>query len=238
MLTDSDILYLQKFRKCLALKHQKLSDAAFFEDPVCVQAYKLEIKKVRSRIPAKYRQYTLAQVNHPALKLSKEYVQDYIDNLDKNKDLGNAPILIGESGLGKTMCGCIILMKALEKNYTAYFVKVGECVDMLTSSWYDEELKREFNSEILGSDFLLLDDLGDELRSLTSNLVESTINKILRTRTDNLKPTIITSNLVDKDIKTVYDNRIYSILKEHSVVISFKGKDYREQVIAPRINVD
>lgn len=238
MLTDTDFSYLQKFKQTVALKYGKKSDAEFFNDPTCVQEYRLEIQKIQSRIPGKYRKCVLSNLNHPQLKLSKEYVEDYITNLDKNRQLGIAPFLVGNAGLGKTMCGCIILMKALQKNYTAYYVKVGECVELLTSSWYDQEVKQEFNNKVLGADFLLLDDLGDELRSLTSNLVESTISQILRNRTDSLKPTIITTNLDDVEMHTKYGPRISSILKEHSIVISFKGTDYREKVIAPKLNID
>lgn len=238
MITDTDWIYLQKFKKSLAVKYNKKSEAQFFQDPTCSREYKLEIKKVQSRIPVKYRRHTLTSLNHPHVKLSKEYVQEYIDNLDKNKELGVGPFLVGDAGLGKTLCGCVVLTKALEKNYSAYYVKVGECVDLLTSSWYDQEVRQEFNEKVLGSDFLLLDDLGDELESMASNLVESTISRILRHRTDSLKPTIITTNLDDKKIQTKYGPRIFSILKEHSIVISFKGTDYREKVIAPKLNLD
>lgn len=233
MLSDSDFVYLQQFRHTLASKYH-LSSEQIFVTPECMEEYRQELRKVQSRIPAKYRMFTLDHVEHPGLKLSKEYIQDYITNIDTNRKAGIAPLLCGDVGTGKTMLGCIVLMEALKRNYTAYFTKVGECVDLLTSSWYDAEVKQEFHTQILEADFLMIDDIGDEFRSLTSNLVESTLNKILRVRTDNLRPTILTTNL--KDLKSTYDNRIFSVLKEHAIVIPCNGGDYREQIIAPKIN--
>lgn len=239
MLTESDYLHLKQFRSEIAQRHNKKSEDEFFLDPVCLKEYEMEIKKAQSRIPLQYRAKTLADLTNPQAKLSREYVQDYIDNIDEKRKKGQGLFLVGKStGTGKTMSGSIVLMKALEKNYTTRFILVKECIDLLTASWKDEEAKQEFNEDLLGCDFLMLDDLGDELKSLISNLSDSTINTILRVRSNNLRPTILTSNVLAKDITTEYDNRIYSIIKGHARLIPFEGIDYRVSVLAPKLNKD
>lgn len=236
MLTDSDFAYLQGYRRELAAKYHKVSSEDIFQDALCVQEYRLEVRKVQSHIPAKYRRLTLDDITHPQLKVSKEYIQDYISNLEENRKQGVAPFLVGPCGTGKSLLGTIILTEALRRGFTAQFSKLDECIDLLTSSWYDDELKQEFNQQILSVDFLMIDDLGIEMRSLTSNLVESTLSKILRVRADNLRPTILTSNLDPNNFKTNYDGRIYSIIKEHALIVPCNGVDYREQILAPKIN--
>lgn len=235
MLSDTDFQYLQEFKKTLAQSYN-LTEDQVLKDLQCRQEYKLELNKVQARIPTKYRSFTLQQVTNPQLKHSVAYIKDYIDNLDKNKKVGVAPLLYGTAGTGKTALGCVVLMAAMQKGHSTYFTKVDECIDLLTSSWYDSDIKQEFNHKILSVDFLMIDDLGDELRSLSSNLVESTLNKVLRTRLDGLRPTILTSNLKVQNIKAIYDHRIYSILKEHALMVPCEGIDYREQVISPHIN--
>lgn len=237
MLEDNDTLYLLNFRKVLAQKYHKSSELDIFNDPTCYKEYQLEFKKVKANIPLKFRNATLTDLTSPQAKEAKAFVQEYTDNLISNKKLGIAPLLVGTNGTGKTLAGCAILIKAVETGYSAYFTKVKDCVDKLTTSWYDDDTKRDFNEQILSVDFLLLDDVGDEFRSLSSNLIESTLNTILRTRADNLRPTIITTNKAVKDMKTVYDSRIYSILKEHALIIPFDGIDYRDKVISPKINI-
>lgn len=237
MLSDTDFIYLKQFQQSLATKYHKSLDQVL-QDPVCIQEYRLEIRKVQSRIPAKYRAFTMGHIKHPALELSKEYIEDYLENLATNKMAGVAPLLWGSSGTGKTMLGCIVLMEALKRNYSTYFTKVGECIDLLTSSWYDEEVKQEFHAQVLSTDFLMIDDMGDEFKNLASNsnLRESTLNRILRVRTDNLRPTILTTNLDPTKIKEGYDFRIFSIIKEHAIIIPCNGYDWREHVKAHKIN--
>lgn len=238
MLEPSDLLYLQQFKQLLAKKYGKTSEAELLDDPQCDQELRWEVRKVQGRIPAKYRKFTLSQVTNPALKLSKEYVQDYIDRLEENQAQGRAPFLYGKVGTGKTLFGCVILMEAIKKNKSVCFTKVDECVNMLTSSWYDEDVKQEFNDTILSVEFLMIDDLGDEMRSVSSNLVQSTINKVLRTRADNNRPTILTSNLEDNKLKEWYDARTYSILKEHAIMIPCVALDHRAHVMAHKIKKD
>lgn len=236
MLSDQDSAYLEQFKQALKSKCLECQKSDIFGHPACLALYRFEFQKVQANIPTKYRAMTLLDISHPQLKESKAYIQDYIDNLPKNFAQGLAPFICGQSGLGKTSLGCIVLKEALKQGHTAYFTKLDDCINLLTSSWHDDQLKQEFNNQILSVEFLMIDDLGDELRSLKSNLVVSTLNKILRTRLDNLRPTILTTNTEANELRAKYDHRIYSILKEHTIIVPCSGIDYREHIISPKIN--
>lgn len=234
-MNESDRLYLEEFKNKLSKKHNK-DEYDFYTDPVCMGEYKIEVRKVLSNIPAKFRNLTLKNFVAPGAENAKGFITDYLDNLDKYRKKGIAPFLNGSNGTGKSGLGAIVLMEVIKRGFTAYWTRVDECKDLLTAGWYSDEIKQEFNNKILNVDFLMIDDLGDELRNLNSNLVESTINRILRTRTDNLKPTIITSNYkANEKLKSIYDNRIYSILKEHALIVECNGDDFRD-ILSDSIN--
>ncbi len=72
-------------------------------------------------------------------------------------------------------------------------------------------------------DLLVLDDIGSEK---TTSFVEAFIYDILESRRNLSKPTIITTNLTDKEIESRYGKRVTSRLHDgHS--ITFNGNDNR-----------
>ena len=78
--------------------------------------------------------------------------------------------------------------------------------------------------------FLLLDDLGRDLRT-GNNLPQSTFDSILRTRVQEGRTTLITTNMSMRELETGYGAASLSMLKEVSLRIEVNGSDFR-----PRAN--
>ena len=83
-------------------------------------------------------------------------------------------------------------------------------------------------------DFLILDDLGQEFISLTSEHQIAEMDLLFRKRIAEKKNTIITTNSSQEKIKERYKERIYSLLQKRTVHIKiFTEQDFRSKEKAP-----
>lgn len=231
-LTNSDLTYLKRLKQEIV-----------FSCPICLgsgkncpcqERFSLEIKKAQSRIPIKYRNFNLATITMPDSKNVKSTVTEYINNMALNRKEGNGLFLWGETGVAKSSFGCIILIAALERGYTAYFTDLNECVSLTTGSWFDEDKKREFEKHILEADFLVIDDVGGKevLSKSNGEMIQTTFTSLFKNRCDSLLPTVMTSNLSPTDLNDKYGDRLYSIACEHLQTVKCNGIDFRQEIIA------
>jgi DNA replication protein DnaC len=187
----------------------------------CYKKYFATLAVINANIPIKYRHFTFDTFHSKNLTKSVNKLRKYVDNIDKNKKAGTGLYLWGNSGSGKTSLGCIVLMEAIKKNYSCYFCVVDDYRKALFSEDSDTLDK------IRTSQFLMLDDIGREFQD-SKGFIGSYIDDLLRFRTDNLTPTIITSN---KDGALATDSfRFESIIKEHFLMLEFNVVDYRQKL--------
>jgi DNA replication protein DnaC len=176
---------------------------------------------ITAGIPIKYRNFTFGTFHSQNLTKSVNKLRKYVENIDKNKKSGTGLYLWGNSGSGKTSLGCIVIMEAIKKNYSCYFCVVDDYRKALFSDDFDTIDK------IKNSQFLMIDDIGREFQD-SKGFIGSYIDDLLRYRTDNLTPTIITSN---KDGSLATDSfRFDSIIKEHFLILEFNVVDYRKKL--------
>ena len=193
----------------------------------CRRKYNHELAKIKAHIPAKYRNYTLSDIKDPASQKIVQKIERYIVKLDVNKQRGSGLYLHGNPGTAKSTLGSVILMNALTRRYTGYFTTAKEFLELSVTKRDDPEA-RTIVKYLTDVDFLLIDDLGREYRD-QKGFVESQLDELIRYRTDNLLPTIITTNK-PKEVLAADNFRLMSILQEHFVVIPFVTKDYRPQI--------
>jgi DNA replication protein DnaC len=235
MLSEVDKEYLTELKKIL------VSNCAICQgsgrDCECQQKFSVEIKKAQAHIPIKYRQFTLEDITVPESKNTKEKVKVYMSDLKAKKKNGEGLFLWSENkGTGKTTLGNIVLMKALYEGYTGYFTDLDECISLTTEGWFDDSKKKEFEHQILETDFLLIDDIGGlEVRTKGNlPLIQTTFTSLFKKRCNRLLPTIMTSNLEPSRLTDGYGERIYSVACEHLQSIECEGTDYRQTELAKR----
>lgn len=192
----------------------------------CLDTFRLEFKKVKANIAAKYRSFTLDQITHPQTIEARAKVGAYLNKLEQHLDNGYGLFLYGSTGLAKTGIASIVLIESLKLGKTGYFSTLDQCVDLYTGGWKDEDKKAFYQELILDTDVLVLDEVGNETRTNT-NLTASCLNDILRRRSSNLQTTIMTSNLFFKKVRDVYGDEVFSILNECTTPIEFNGIDFR-----------
>lgn len=227
MLTERDRRYLLKQKKIIVTNCPKCKgqDLMCF----CVDKYRLEFRKVKANIAPKYRSLVFDDITHPQTIGVRTRLRAYITNLESNLENGHGAFLYGSTGLAKTGIASIILSEALRNGHTGYFLTLDQCVDLYAGGWRDAELKYKYQETVLGTDILVIDELGNEART-NLQLVSSCLNDILRKRYNNLQATIITSNLLFGKVRTVYGDEVYSILSDPNFMTAyeFKGVDFRQ----------
>jgi DNA replication protein DnaC len=134
-------------------------------------------------------------------------------------------VLHGQAGRGKSTVMFLLVRQAIQK------YGIG-CIRWIKSKNLDDQMVADFNNysdtsfciaKFAESDILFLDDLGIER---SGERTERDYYDLIDKRWEDMKPTIITTNLSPKEIETKFGPRIYSRLKD-SKWLHFDGPDLR-----------
>lgn len=215
------------------------------------ECYKRERFKVKMRnagIPEEYFNIDNIEINQGTIITRKMFgennemqkgininimLNNYKNNIHKIKEEGWNLLFEGPTGSGKTTAACICAKHALKNNYSVLFVEVQN----LRKIWTGESLTEQLNAikqKMYEVDFLILDDLGQEFISLTSEHQITEMDLLFRKRIAEKKNTIITTNSSQEKIKERYKERIYSLLQKRTIHIKiFTEQDFRSKEKAP-----
>ena len=183
--------------------------------------------KVNSGIGKRYFKKTFSNydrsINSKAVNECLTYCKNFLKNLKEGKGL----FLTGTVGTGKThlLAAIIDYIARIYKrkiNRVMYFTSTGLLNEIRNS--YNNNESEEFVHKVKNCSLLLIDDFGAEK---TTDWVLETYFEIIDFRYANLKPTIIATNLTDKEIKEKLSERIMSRIYECCKGIKLTGKDYR-----------
>lgn len=164
---------------------------------------------------------------------AKDYVLNYIGNIDYYFDQGVGLHLYGEYGRGKTFLACELL-KILIRSYNprdfpyyqGRFITFADLVNLYTEGWRDLDAREEMDKILKTIDFLVIDDLGREFKS-KGNLNSAALDSVIRGRIYAKKPIIVTTNRSMEEIAYEYDPGIVSLLSEGCMNIQVTGSDFR-----------
>lgn len=138
----------------------------------------------------------------------KEYAENFSIN---SKSL----YISGDVGVGKTYICNSISSEVIKKGYNVVYMTASDLLQQVRSTQYDAFDKMEGNREkydlIIRSDLLIIDDLGTEY--ITDQSVSNLFN-LINDRIIQKKPMIISTNIGFNEISKIYDERIYSRIKD------------------------
>ena len=201
---------------------KECNDTGYVQGIVC-SCLKHEINKelmAYSGFTHKLATFEDDQYANPAFDLMKKWCEVKSDKINI--------LICGHTGTGKTFLTECIASKLMQKNklvlYTTAFNLNNAMFNYHISldSNRDELLKPYLESEVL-----IIDDLGTE--PLKKNVTIEYLYLILNERMLNHLTTIITTNLMPKDILESYGERIFSRLvnKKTSIMINLESEDLR-----------
>lgn len=200
----------------------------------CSSEFDLFERCAHSGIPLKYWNLDL---DHLEENSSVKNVKSYMSKLDLAYREGQGVFIFGKNGNGKTLSACAIGKEALRKNKTVRFTFLGEVISSFMNSMYDQKQRDKLRNDILGVDFLILDDVDKAYISKDSAYVNSILDTLFRTRVQNCRPVIMTSNkrmdeiLSNKSAEAeVFSKSLLSLFNESLISIGFVGVDKREEL--------
>ncbi len=133
--------------------------------------------------------------------------------IDENKGI----FIFGDTGTGKTYAlHALSKGRAMVDNFT---MLLSEFRDYMQKGFYHDKIK-EYTSQ----EYVFIDDIGAEK---TSDFVIEFLYVLINKRYENMKRTVIGTNLSLDQLQQRYGDRIVSRLMEMCVFVELKGDDRR-----------
>ena len=197
-------------------------------DKKCPLCFAKEIAEEATRdakIPARFREKTIENYivkdewQRPIKAQIVSYAEDIVSNIEK----GRCIVMSGGVGTGKTHLSVGILKKVIEKGGTGIFLSVADLIDDIRGTWGGKSTEKvKLYTEC---DLLVLDEVG--VQAGTENerqIIFSVINK----RYNDVKPSILLTNLDPSAFKSYVGQRVFDRLKENDgEFIIFNGPSFR-----------
>lgn len=160
-----------------------------------------------------------------------EKCAEWADNMDENVESGRGFYLYSNvNGNGKTMLAALTLKACVMKGYKCYMTTFQNMLSSMKSGWKDADYDRWYRSKVDSAQVLLIDDLGKEMvdnSQFNRDFAKQTLDSMLRTRVQQGRPTLFTSNFAPNGISQYYGMAVASLLGECVLPIEVKGGDYR-----------
>lgn len=151
------------------------------------------------------------------LTKSREFAENF-------KDTGSGSVLFfGGTGLGKTHLSVAVAKRIIEGGHWCVYTTAGTLFSELRDTRFEgkEDVNKYYDCELL-----VIDDLGTELNG--RDIVPFLYN-LLNSRINTGKSTLISTNLSQKKLLELYDERIVSRLFGEFLPFRFTGRDVRMQ---------
>ncbi len=151
-----------------------------------------------------------------------EYCKCYADDFDLESE---SLYMHGTTGLGKTHLSLAIANEVTKKGYNVIYDTAQNIFSSLEKEKFSYSNNYERESEILGCDLLIIDDLGSEF---STNFTTAALYNIINTRINRSKPVIISTNLTEEELEAKYTQRVTSRIIGNYTPLLFIGKDIRQ----------
>jgi DNA replication protein DnaC len=156
----------------------------------------------------------------------RDAIQLYLRDWENNWNTGWGVFLWGANSVGKTFAAAAILKELSRRGHSCYCV----LSDVLKSAYIDGQRfdpEQSIVQRVESVDVLVLEDLGKEYSGKGSGWAELCFENMIRKRSRNLLPTLITTNLDPKSFRDRYDKSAASIAMESMISVEVKGTDMR-----------
>jgi len=144
-----------------------------------------------------------------ALDFATEYAVNFTDVLKT----GRSVILCGLPGTGKTHIAIGVGLHVINHGHSVVFATVQRIMRRFKESWRkdSEDSETQVMEELTTPDLLIIDEIGVQFGS---EFEKNAMFDILNTRYENRRPTIMLSNLTQKEVNSFLGDRIFDRLRE------------------------
>ena len=169
----------------------------------------------QSGIPLRFKTKTLdgydakTEEQERALRIARAYVQDWT----KISERGTCLIFTGNAGTGKTHLACAIATEVIGQGASARFIAVIDALRLVKRSYDRTSSGTEDDAiaELVKPRLLILDEVGADYGTEHSKTI---LFDIINKRYENIKPTIVLTNLDAAALREYFGERIVDRLRE------------------------
>ena len=188
----------------------------------------------RSMIPGRFKQHSFDSFKTDTPEREKKHKQclEYAEKFEQMEELGRCLIFCGKTGTGKTHLSCAIANHILQKGCTALFMSVVDAVAKIKETFKSssDETERQAISWFLNPDLLILDEVGVQFGTDAEKMI---LFRIINKRYEEMKPTILISNLAPKELNDFVGDRVMDRMKENGgMILNFDWKSHRDTRIS------
>ncbi len=182
-------------------------------------------------IPERFKDRTLDSyiATTSGQKKALAFARKYAETFDQVKKTGRSAIFIGNPGTGKTHLAIGIALYIMEQQRSALFVTVQRLIRRVKDSWSTHsETESEIIDAFASPDLLILDEIGVQFGS---EFEKQILFDVLNQRYEQLKPTILLSNIPKEELGEYLGERVTDRLRENGgVVLGFDWDSYRKKL--------
>ena len=165
------------------------------------------------------------------LQTLKDYANNFSPHATDRMPAGGNLLFVGGTGLGKTHLSTAVAKAVLDRGFDVVYTGAVGMVAAFENARFGSSVGMADTSDIeryYECDLLIIDDLGTEV---SNQFTISSIYQVINTRLNLHRPTIISTNLMQDELRRRYWDRITSRLFGEFQILLFLGTDIRAQKI-------
>ncbi|MEE6030459.1 ATP-binding protein [Avibacterium paragallinarum] len=174
---------------------------------------------------ARFSNYQETEYNRKAKRFCEAYAAKWIDR----KSVGGGLILCGKPGTGKNHLASAIAHHIIEQHQDEVLITTALRIIRKVKSTWDKNTsltEDEVMNIYTDKDLLIIDEVGVQFGSESEKII---LFEIINERYEQMKPTILISNLSEDELSRYVGERIIDRMREgKGAVINFDWESYRQ----------
>lgn len=142
------------------------------------------------------------------------FCKDYAANFQQIRKTGQSFMMLGTVGTGKTHLSIGVALEVMKNGNSAVFSSASKIFRAIKDTYHKGSHQKE--SEVMAiytqCDLLIIDEVGVQRGS---DFEKETFFDVINERYENMRPTIILSNLTIEEIKVFLGERVFDRLREN-----------------------
>ena len=193
------------------------------------RAFRIAELRRDAGIPARFadRHFADYAATIPGQRIALGVCRAFADAFPEKVKAGSSLVLTGSPGTGKTHLACAVANEVMEQHLaSALFATVASALRYVKDTYRkdSERSERDALRRLTSPDLLILDEVGVQLGSEHEKLL---MFEVLNTRYQELRPTILISNLSGAELETFLGQRVMDRYRECGSVLAFDWDSYR-----------
>lgn len=185
-------------------------------------------RRSRVGLPARFADARVEQfVGNPRIDAIRKSAAVYVQRFGDLLKTGTCMALLGDMGTGKTTLACAVAGELAEAGYSARYWKLSSLIAAVQDTYRRDapQSSTEVIDDLIEPELLVLDEVGVQRGTQDEAVI---INRVLDGRYENMKPTLVVSNLnMDGLQRSLGDRCVDRLRDKRGVFLIFDWKTLR-----------